>query len=56
MHGYSVSRTCLVDEVFDVVCGSLGNFMDLMILAKSFEEIISLINISTREGRLSPDN
>lgn len=41
MHGYSVSRTCLVAVVFGVVCGNLGNFIDLMILAQLFEEIIS---------------
>lgn len=41
MHGYSVSRACLVAVVFGVVCRNLGNFIDLMIFAKSFEEIVS---------------
>lgn len=30
----------LVAVVFVVVCGNLGNFINLMILAKSFKEII----------------
>lgn len=39
---YSVFRTCLVAAVFGLVCGNLGNFIDIVILAKSFEEIMSV--------------